>query len=480
MTVEDELRLLREENALLREQVKQIPVLLETIEQLQKQVKELQDRLAKDSHNSSLPPSSDRFVRQKKTKSLRKKSDKKVGGQPGHPGHTLELAETPDQVVELAPVTHCQHCQADLSQVNAQTIERRQIIDVPQPRVEITEYQGEWKCCPHCQRLSRATFPPEVKASVQYGPRIAAIAVYLQVHQLLPQARTAEICADLLGVPLSQGTLAAMQTRAAKELESIEAQIKDALIHTPVLHQDETGLYVEGKRWWMHASSTPTLTHYAAHPSRGKEALDAIGIAPQFQGTSVHDAWASYFQYDYGHALCGVHLLRELLFLWEQHHCQWASDLAGLLLRMKTSAEQARVHQQWMVSSDVLLPLLDEYDRLLADADRLHPPALSPPGKRGRAKQSAARNLLDRLLTRKAQILAFLLDLQVPFDNNLAERDVRMVKVQQKVSGTFRSTQGAAAFCRIRGYLSTLRKQGKPLLAALFTTFGGQPLLPAF
>lgn len=480
MTVEDELRLLREENALLREQVKQIPVLLETIEQLQKQVKELQDRLAKDSHNSSLPPSSDRFVRQKKTKSLRKKSDKKVGGQPGHPGHTLELAETPNQVVELAPVTHCQHCQADLSQVNAQTIERRQIIDVPHPRVEITEYQGEWKCCPHCQRLSRATFPPEVKASVQYGPRIAAIAVYLQVHQLLPQARTAEICADLLGVPLSQGTLAAMQTRAANELESIEAQIKDALIHTPVLHQDETGLYVEGKRWWMHASSTPTLTHYAAHPSRGKEALDAIGIAPQFQGTSVHDAWASYFQYDYGHALCGVHLLRELLFLWEQHHCQWASDLAGLLLRMKTSAEQARVHQQWMVSSEVLLPLLEEYDRLVAEADRLHPPALSPPSKRGRAKQSAARNLLDRLLTRKAQILAFLLDLQVPFDNNLAERDVRMVKVQQKVSGTFRSTQGAAAFCRIRGYLSTLRKQGLPLLEALLATFVGQPTLPAF
>lgn len=480
MTIEDELRLLREENALLREQVKQIPVLLETIEQLQKQIKELQDRLAKDSHNSSLPPSSDRFVRQKKTKSLRKKSDKKVGGQAGHAGHTLELSETPDAVVKLAPVTHCQHCQADLSQVNAQTIERRQVIDVPRPRAEITEYQGEWKCCPHCQRLSRASFPAEVKAPVQYGPRIAAIAVYLQVHQLLPQARTAETCADLLGVPLSQATLAAMQARAAKELEPVETQIKDALIHTAVLHQDETGLYVSGKRWWMHASSTPTLTHYAAHPSRGKEALDAIGIAPQFQGTSVHDAWASYFQYDYGHALCGVHLLRELLFLWEQHHCQWASDLATLLLRMKTSAEQARAAQQWMVPSEVLLPLLDDYDRLLADADRLHPPALSPPGKRGRPKQSAARNLLDRLLTRKAEILAFLLDLQVPFDNNLAERDVRMVKVQQKVSGTFRRSEGAATFCRIRGYLSTLRKQGKPLLEALFATFCGQPTLPAF
>lgn len=480
MTIEDELRLLREENEWLREQVKHIPALLETIERLQKQVKEQQDQLVKDSHNSSFPPSSDRFVRQKQTKSLRKKSDKTVGGQPGHAGHTLKLSATPDQVLKLAPVTHCQHCQSDLRLGSAHTIERRQVIDVPQPRAEITEYQGEWKCCPHCQRLSHAVFPPEVKASVQYGPRISAIAVYLQVYQLLPQARTAELCTDLLGVPLSQATLVAMQTRAANALEPVETSIKDALVHVPVLHQDETGVYVAGKRWWMHASSTPTLTHYAAHPSRGKEALDVIGIAPQFQGTSVHDAWPTYFQYDCGHALCGVHLLRELLFLSEQHHCQWASDLAALLGRMKTCAEQARAHQQWFVASDVLLPLLDDYDRLLAEADRLHPAALSPPGQRGRPKQSAARNLLDRLLTRKTQVLTFLLDVLVPFDNNLAERDVRMVKVQQKVSGTFRCAQGAVIFCRIRGYLSTLRKQGLPLLDALLATFRGQPPLPAF
>ena len=473
MTVEDEL-------SLLREQVKQIPMLLETIEGLQKQVKELQDRLAKDSHNSSLPPSSDRFVRQKKTKSLRKTSDKKVGGQPGHPGQALELSATPDQVIVLAPVTHCQHCQADLSTTEVQTVERRQVIDVPQPRAETIEYQAEWKCCPHCQGYTSAAFPADARASVQYGPRIAAIAVYLLVQQLLPQARAAEVCADVLGLPLSQATLATMQARAARYLEPVETQIKEALTQAPVIHQDESGLYVMGTRWWVHVTSTKTLTHYAAHRSRGAAALEAIGIAPGFEGTSMHDAWPTYFQYEYGHALCGVHLLRELTFLAEEHHCAWATELMDLLLCMKNTAESSRAKALWIVPSTELAALLQAYDDLLHAADPLHPHALSPPGKRGRPKQSAARNLLDRLLTRKSQVLAFLLDLQIPFDNNLAERDVRMVKVQQKVSGTFRSEQGAAAFCRIRGYLSSLRKQGFHLLDALEATFCGQPTLPSF
>ena len=473
MTVEDELNL-------LREQVKQIPMLLETIEGLQKQVKELQDRLVKDSHNSSLPPSSDRFVRQRKTKSLRKKSGKKVGGQPGHPGQALELSATPDQVIVLAPVTHCQHCQADLSSTEVQTVERRQVIDVPQPRAETIEYQAEWKWCPHCQGYTSAAFPAAVKAPVQYGPRIAAIAVYLLVQQLLPQARAAAVCADVLGLPLSQATLATMQARAARSLEPVEAQMKEALTQAPVIHQDESGLYVMGKRWWVHVTSTNTLTHYAAHRSRGAAALEAIAIAPVFEGTSMHDAWSTYFQYEYGHALCGVHLLRELTFLAEEHHCAWATELIDLLLRMKNTAESSRANSLWLVPSTELAALVQAYDDLLHAADPLHPHALSPPGKRGRPKQSAARNLLDRLLTRKSQVLAFLLDLQVPFDNNLAERDVRMVKVQQKVSGTFRSEQGAVTFCRIRGYLSSLRKQGFHLLDALEATFRGQPTLPSF
>ena len=335
MTEEDEL-------LLLREQVKQIPVLLQTITELQDQVKALQDRLAKDSHNSSLPPSSDRFVRHKKTKSLRKKSDKPVGGQPGHAGQTLELSATPDQVIALAPVNECQHCHANLSETLAHAVERRQVIDVPRPRPEIIEYQAQWKCCEHCHGYTSAAFPPTVPASVQYGPRLRAIAVYLQVQQLLPQARTAEICAEVLGVPLAQASLVSWQLSAASRLEAVEGQIKAALVHSPVIHQDESGLYVMGKRWWVHVTSTPHLTHYAAHPSRGTAALDTIGIARQFDGTSVHDAWPTYFQYEYGHGLCGVHLLRELTFLAQEHACTWANDLIALLMRMKHAAEVAR------------------------------------------------------------------------------------------------------------------------------------------
>jgi len=473
MTQEDELNL-------LREQVKQIPALLETIAQLQNQVKALQDQLAKDSRNSSLPPSSDHFVRQKKTKSLRKKSDKKVGGQPGHEGQTLELSATPDQVILLAPVTTCQQCQANVSQIPAHSIERRQVIDVPLPRPEIIEYQAERKCCLQCQGYTSAAFPSIAPAPVHYGPRIKAIAVYLLVQQLLPQARTAEICAEVLGVPLAQSSLVQWQRRAASVLEPVESQIKAALIRAPVIHQDESGLYVMGKRWWVHVTSTPSLTHYAAHPSRGAPALDAIGIAPQFDGTSMHDAWPTYFQYEYGHALCGVHLLRELTFLAEEHACIWAKELIALLLRMKDAAAAARAHLPWMVPSPQLLELLAVYDTLLKRADLLYPPLESVPGKRGRPKESPERNLLDRLQTRTSQVLAFLLDIQVPFDNNLAERDVRTLKVQQKVSGTFRSQQGAVGFCRIRGYLSTLRKQGFHLLSALEATFRGQPTLPSF
>ena len=397
MSVEDEL-------TRLREQVKQIPMLLETIEGLQKQVKELQDRLVKDSHNSSLPPSSDRFVRQRNRKSLRKKSGKQVGGQPGHAGQALDLSATPDQVIVLAPVTHCQHCQADLSTTEVQTVERRQVIDVPQPRAETIEYQAEWKWCPHCQGYTSAAFPAEVKAPVQYGPRIAAIAVYLLVQQLLPQARAAAVCADVLGLPLSQATLATMQARAARSLEPVEPQMKEALTKAPVIHQDESGLYVMGKRWWVHVTSTTTLTHYAAHRSRGAAALQAIGIAPVFEGTSMHDAWPTYFQYEYGHALCGVHLLRELSFLAEEHHCAWATELIDLLVRMKNTAEASRANSLWMVPSTELAAVLQAYDDLLHAADPLHPHALSPPGKRGRPKQSAARNLLDRLLTRKSPL----------------------------------------------------------------------------
>jgi len=301
----------------------------------------------------------------------------------------------------------------------------------------------------------------------------------LTQQQLLPLERTCEVLRDLLGAHMSEGTVGELIQRTACQLAPVEQQIKAVLQQAAVIHQDETSMSVAGQRCWEHVTSTATLTHYQMHPSRGQEALNAIGIMPGFKGISIHDAWGSYFLYDCAHAFCLVHVLRELVFQAEQQGAVWASELIDLLLLMKQATQDARQQgKHWLDPLEVL-----DWERallqVLAEADRLTPRATAPPGTKGRVKQSAARNLLDRLLTHQPAVFCFLEDLRVDFDNNLAERDLRMLKVQQKVSGCFRSPAGAHAFSRIRGYLSTLRKQGLPLLSALQATLAGHPLLPA-
>src|SRR5437763_10371598 len=349
MTAQEELIQLRQENSLLREQVglqqetitlqgeliqrqqEQIRLQEQQLSLLTEQVKVLQERLAKDSHNSHLPPSSDRFVRQ--PKSLRKKSGKKPGGQAGHGGNTLKLSETPDQVI-VHPVEHCQHCQRDLREVESLHVERRQVLDLPPKRVVVIEHQAQQKCCPTCQQISSAAFPQDVRAPVQYGAALGAVGVYLVQQQLLPYERASEVIEDLLGPSMSVGTLQGLVARCAKQLAPVEQQIKAALSRAEVLHQDESGLYVAGQRHWMHVSATEHLTHYAVHAKRGKEALDAIGILADFQGVSVHDGWCSYWLYLCLHALCNVHHLRELTFLSEEQQQAWAGQMIEVLLDM--------------------------------------------------------------------------------------------------------------------------------------------------
>src|SRR6266480_6925831 len=493
MTIEEELISLREENTVLREQltqrdetIQQQQALLseqnaliqhhgEQMSSLSEQLKALQDRLAKDSHNSHLPPSSDRFVRT--PKSLRKKSEKKSGGQPGHPGSSLSWSLTPDEVIEQH-VERCEACQHDLHAVAACGGERRQVVDLPSPRLVVREYRAEQKHCPDCQHITRAAFPAGVQAPLQYGATIGAIAVYLAQQQLLPLARACEVMSDLLGVQMSEGTVCDLIKRCAGQLAPVEYQIKETLQAAEVIHQDETGLSVAGQRHWMHVTCTPTVTHYHVDASRGQAALEAIGILPQFTGISVHDGWGSYFLYDCEHAVCIVHLLRDLVFLAEQG-IQWAADLKTLLLDMKEATEQAREQGKHWLDPLEVVDWEAQFLRLLDEGDQAHPRATAPPGKRGRCKQSDARNLLDRLRKQQKAVLTFLEDLRVDFDNNLAERDLRMVKVQQKVSGCFRSEVFAQAFARIRGYLSTLRKQGLPLLSSLQATLCGHPVLPS-
>ncbi len=496
MTPEEEVISLRQENQALREraraqqetidvqqtvidqQQRLIEGLHQRTDRLSEQVQALQERLKKDSHNSHLPPSSDRFHRQ--PKSLRKRSGKQAGGQADHPGSSLLLSPTPDTVI-VHPVECCQHCQRDLRQVESLPVERRQVRDLPPKHVLVIEHQAEAKWCPSCHEISSATFPDDVRAPVQYGAALGAVGVYLVQQQLLPYERACEVIKDLLGPPMSVGTLAGLVERCAQQLEPVEQQIKAALSRAEVLHQDETGLYVAGQRHWMHVSATDHLTHYAVHPKRGKEALDAIGILADFGGVSVHNGWRSYWQFLCQHALCNVHHLRDLTFLHEEQHQDWAGQMKTLLLDIKAAVDQARTIGLTSLHPLEVADWKAQYVALLQEGYRANPPDPPPEaGKRGRRKQSAARNLLDRLSTHQEAVLLFLDNFAVPFDNSLAERDIRMVKVQQKISGCFRSEAFAAAFCRIRGYLSTLRKQGLAVLTALEQVLVGHPVSPAF
>lgn len=448
------------------------------IEQLSARVQELEERVAKNSHNSSKPPSSDGLAKPKRTRSLRQTSGKKSGGQPGHQGASLQMSETPDVLVAYAPAT-CPGCQYDLTAVEGEQVARRQVVDVPVPVLHVTEHRVLRKRCPCCHLSSTGHFPSEVTAPVQYGARVRALAVYLSCYHLLPAARLGELLSDVLGCAMSEGSLFTALAQCADGLQATEQALKAALRASRVLHNDETSVRVAGKRVWVHSSSTDQLTHYGSHGKRGKEATDAVGILPDYQGLSMHDGWVSYHQYGCAHALCNAHHLRELTFVEEQLRQSWADNLKGLLRESKELVEQAKARGEPALSVEHLEDVRRRYREVLDEGMRLNPLAPVPDQRgRGRPKQSKVRNLLDRLSQFEGEVLAFVTNFAVPFDNNLAERDLRMIKVQQKVSGGFRSAEGVVVFCRIRGYLSTLRKQGLPLLAALESVFLGHPLSP--
>jgi transposase len=299
-------------------------------------------------------------------------------------------------------------------------------------------------------------------------------------QQLIPYARVRDLFAELVGAPVSLGTLTRWVQQGAQTLRPVEAPIKAALQRAPVLHCDETGVRRAGRLAWAHVASTARLTHDAIHAQRGTAATEAIGILPGYRGVSVHDGWKPYRAYtDCRHALCNIHHLRELTFLEEAYHQTWAKDLTGLLLEMKAAVEQARTRGAPALPAAERRAFVARYDHVLAAGLAANPPPERPPGQRGRVKQSPTRTLLERLVLGKEEVLAFLYDLAIPFDNNQAEQDLRMLKVQQKIAGSFRADSGSEAFARIRGYLASMRKQGVALLAALETVFTGQPLYPA-
>lgn len=446
-----------------------------TIAALTIRVQELEDRISRDSHNSSKPPSSDGM--RKTPKSLRQKSDKSSGGQKGHVGTTLCLSDTPNTIVVHTP-SHCQQCGNGLESVASHSFSRRQVYDLPPLSLVVTEHRTFKKVCPGCQSVNEAPFPEGVPQSVQYGTRLKAICVYLQQYQLLPFQRTQELLSDLCGCPISEGTLANCLITCHEQLADVESRIKRAIHEAPVGHFDETGIRIQKRLHWLHTASTTSLTFLSTHAKRGKAALDAIGILPNFRGTAIHDAFASYFGYSCSHGLCNAHLLRELLFFKEQKGYPWAEPFLTLLLCIKESVQIARSHQNSSLSTTDLTRFEENYQALLDEGLQMHP-EMVPSGKRGRPKQSPAHNLLMRLTTHRKAVLRFMYDFRVCFDNNQAERDLRMAKVRQKISGCFRSCDHAQIFCRIRGYISTLRKQGISVMMALQRAFQGDPIIPS-
>ena len=357
--------------------------------------------------------------------------------------------------------------------------ERRQVFDLPPMQMVVTEHRTEAVVCPHCQMRNQAVFPAAVSKAVQYGAQVKALSVYLHQHHLLPFARLTQVLDDLLGISPAVGTIVSWLQEAAELVAEPVEQIKTHLRQSDVLHADETGLYIAGKRAWLHVAATPQLTCYAAHPKRGRQGTDALGILPDFTGTAVHDNWATYASYACRHALCNVHHLRELTYLHEQFGQVWAGEFKQFLLAVKAQVDAARAQGATTLPPDLRQVIDPQYQQLVeqALAATAPPPNGWPKGKRGRVKKTKARNLAERFDLQRTQILAFVDDFAVPFDNNLVERDIRMVKVQQKISGCFRSWSGAQAACRLRSYLSTMTKQGHAAFAILAALFDGHPTL---
>ncbi len=313
---------------------------------------------------------------------------------------------------------------------------------------------------------------------MQYGPGVATLAVYLTQEQLLPLGRTSTVLAEVFGCPVSEGTVERAVADCHDRLAGAEAVIKQGVRAAAVAHFDETGVTISGTTAWLHGASTPQLTFYAVHPKRGHGAMDALDVLPQFRGRAMHDGLTSYWQYrQCAHGLCNAHHLRELTFVEEQLGQSWAKDLTGLLGEIKQAVDAARDQGRAALPLDVQQEFARRYDAVLEEGAQANPP-LPPTGKRGRPKRGKAGSLVDRLRDHKAATLAFMTDVAIPFDNNQAERDIHMTKVREKISGCFRTSTGAERFCRIRGYISTLRKQGMPIFSALGHAIIGDPPLP--
>lgn len=464
--------------ALVVAQAEVIEELRARVCELEVEVAELRGRLGQNSRNSSRPPSSDGYAKPPATRSLRRPSGRKPGGQTGHEGHHLERVEHPDEVILHVPA-RCAGCGADLAAADVVGEEERQVFDLPPVRLVVCEHRAQRRRCA-CGRVTGAAFPRDVRAPAQYGPRMRALVVYLVAYQHLPYDRAARLLADWLGAPLSTGTLHTIVERAGQGLDAFCELVLEQLLHSPVVHVDETGARAGGRLRWVHSASTDTLTLYRLHDRRGLDGIDHLGVLPVFEGVAVHDGWETYRKYQsVTHALCNVHHLRQLQGAIERDPDTqtWAQAMDALLREIKDTIDRARAQGQSALPAHTLKAFLARYDQIIRLGHEQNPPPKRT-GRRGPIGRSTTANVLRRLDFDRDEVLRFAHDFQVPFDNNQAERDLRMIKLQQKISGSWRTTTGADRFLALRSYLSTAIKQRQPILEALTRLVNHNPWLP--
>ncbi len=439
-------------------------------DRLMAEVQDLKAQVQADSTTSSAPPSTDKPW---KPQSERVKTNRPSGGQTGHVGKTLEMSPQPDDVIVLPVTGHCT-CGQAWDEVPVQDQLARQVHDLPETRLHVTEYRADVKICPCCTARQQAAFPTTVPGQVQYGPRVHALTTVLNTVHFIPLARTAELINTLYGTAPCEGTIVLNLNLAAERLEVFEAQLKDALRAEPVLYADETGSKVNGKLHWLHIVTCAPYTLYGHHQSRGHEALVAMGVLPDYRGVLMHDAWRTYLALPMDHALCNAHLLRELRGLSEYFQQRWAGELREAL--------QLVYHQRKTktLTAEGIAAFKIRFDALVTAGLVSNPAMERVEGQRGRVKQSRARNVALRCQRYRREMLRFLDDEGLPFDNNLAEQGIRMMCVKRKVSGGFRSETGGEVFCRIRSYVATVQQQGLSVWDGLVSIFAGDVLMPSF
>ena len=401
------------------------------------------------------------MIHAKKTTSSRKKSGRKPGGQPGHKGYTLEMKAKPDEVITL-PVDNCVNCHRNLKNMPAE-LEKRQVFEIPEPRIWVSEYQAQVKYCEDCDCTTVACFPEHVTHTTQYGPRAKSLMVYMTEYQLLPYKRASEFFKTIYNHGVSVGTIVNAVNALSNRLDYVEGEIKELLIKANLAHADETGMNVNGKKHWLHTVGTKELTHYALHEKRGRDAMDDIGILPEFDGTLIHDHWKSYYYYASRHGLCNAHHLRELRFIYENHNINWAKKISDLLIEINEHKEKL-ISEKKAFTKQHLRQYHKRYDEILSKAK----------WEQSRKATIESTNLLKRLKNFKSEVLLFMMDMEVPFTNNLSEQDIRMMKVKQKISGGFRSDEGVKSFCRIRSIISTAIKNKKNIFEVLQRAFQGK------